>query len=157
MADVGTLDLIDYSIQVGRTGIVFVAALDGVYNRDGTVTFEPLQIEWATHRAASQLAWMGLIRGDTFRFMRESVPMSLADAATLVGYTQGDLTAWEAGAEVPFSAWVAMADYCLTLDHRAGVTQMPLQPDFRPRRIRITPNVPTLGVSVSSPDGCGGV
>lgn len=145
MADVGTLDLIDYEIQVGRTGIIFVAALDGVYNPDDTATFEPLHIEWARHRAASQLACMGLVRGDTFQFLRESVPMSVADAAVLVGYTSGDVTAWEAGATVPVSAWQAMADYCCILDHRLGVTQMAVQPDFRPRRIRITPNVPAAG------------
>jgi hypothetical protein len=154
--DVGTLKLCDYRIQVGNSGIIFLASLSGFVNPDNSVVFEPIQIEWAYHRAASQIAFMGLIRGDIFAFMRTSVPMSVDDAATLVGYAPMDVMAWEDGAEpVPTSAWEALADYCCTLDHRPATHAMNGSPDFRARTIRIVPNVPMISVpEVPGPPPC---
>jgi hypothetical protein len=150
--DVGTLKLLDYLIPVGNTGIVFVAALSGVINPDGTLSFTPIQIEWAIHRAASQLSFMGLVRGDIFSFMRTSIPMSVADTATFFGITPDELLAWEArDVPLPVFAWEAMADLVCTLDHRPATHAMSVQPDFRPRTIRIVPNVP--GISPQVPGG----
>lgn len=145
--DVGTLKLLDYAIPVGNTGIVFIAALSGYVNPNGAVSFEPIQIEWAYHRAASQISFMGLIRGDVFQFMRLSIPMTVADAATMVGYTPTDVLAWEAGAAVPYAAWESMADYVCTIDHRPAMHAMQTgTPDFRARTIRIVPDIPMIQV-----------
>lgn len=151
--DVGTLKLLDYAIPVGNTGIVFIAALSGFVNPDGSISFEPIQTEWAYHRAASQISFMGLVRGDIFQFMRLSIPMTVDDAATLVGYPPGDVLSWEARADdVPYAAWESMADYVCTLDHRPAMhAQQTGNPDFRPRTIRIVPNIPMI--SAPQPSG----
>lgn len=143
MPDVGHLKLLDYQIPVASTGIIFVASIGGTLSPEGHATIEPLQIEWAKHRAASQLAYMGLVRGDTFGFMRETVPMTVGEAADLVGYAPADVISWEDGTEeVPVAAWQRMADHCCAIDHRPGTTLTQLLPDFRPRVIRIQPNIP---------------
>lgn len=152
--DVGTLRMIDYTISVGRTGIRFVTALNGYLTDSGSAVIAPLEIEWANHRAASQLAFMGLIRGDVFGFMRNSVPMSVTDAAILTGYTADDVNAWEAqDIPLPAGVWEAMSDYCCTLDNRGAPHAAQIEPNFRPRLIRIVTNVPQIssGTAVTLP------
>lgn len=151
LVDIGYLKLIDYEVPVGNTGIIFVATLSGGMTPDGVALLEPIQIEWAYHRAASQLAFMGLINGDTFAFLRSSIPMTVADVATLVGYPIGDVQDWEAGVEpVPVPAWQIVADKCCQIDYRPWVTQIPVAPDFRPRRIRIHPDIPSVVTTMPS-------
>ena len=150
--DVGDLKLLDYQVTVGSTGITFVAALNGTIDCDGLACISQVQIDWTYHRAASQLAFMGLVRGDIFGFMRQSIPLTVDQAATLVGYTSADVIGWEdLSTPIPVAAWQGMADYCCRLDHRPGVTTATaLHPNFRPRLIRIKPDVP----SPTSPPWC---
>jgi hypothetical protein len=142
--DIELYDLIDYTVQVGTTGINFVAGLTGWRESDGTALFIPGAVDAAVRRAASTLAWMALISGQTFQFLRLSLGLSVDQTAELVGVTPSTITDWEDGTlPVGVQSWQCLADAALKADGRAGITYTPLPaPDFRPRTIRIFPDVP---------------
>ena len=159
MADISDLKLIDYEFPVGNTGIIFVAALQGYFLANGVGIIDDHQIRWGWHRAASTLAFMGLISGETFRFLRESLPLTEVEAATLLGADVPSIQAWEAGIlNVPITIWQTLAHTCSDVDQRPGSLYMPAQGmDFRPRRIRIVPDVPgksTAPVIPPTPCSC---
>jgi DNA-binding transcriptional regulator YiaG len=144
LPDIELYDLIDFTMQVGNTGINFVAGLTGWRESDGTARFIPGAQEAAYRRAASTLAWMSLISGATFQFLRLALNLSVDQAAVLCGETPSTITDWEDGTlPVPVSPWQTMADAALKADSRAGITVTPLPaPNFRPRLIRIYPDIP---------------
>lgn len=145
--DIELYDLIDFSMPVGNTGIVFVAGLTGFRESDGTAQFIPGATAAAYRRAASTLAHMALVSGQTFQFLRLSQNMSTAQAATLCGVAESEVTDWEDGTTpVPPSAWQTMADAVTAADQRAGImwTALPMV-DLRPRRIRVYPDIPYPG------------
>ena len=157
-ADIELYDLIDFSMQVGNTGIVFVAGLTGWRESDGTARFITGAVDAAYRRAASTLAFMALISGQTFQFLRLTRDLTTAQAATLCGVTESEVIDWEDGSvPVPVSSWQYMADACTAADQRAGITWTPLPaPDFRPRKIRIYPDVPMPWTPPPPPcDPCG--
>lgn len=142
--DIELYDLIDFSMPVGNTGIVFVAGLTGWRESDGTARFILGAVPAAYRRAASTLAWMSLINGQTFQFLRLSLNLTTAQAAVLCGESEGTVISWENGAPpIPVSPWQCLADAALTADQRAGITVTPLPaPDYRPRKIRVYPDIP---------------
>ena len=151
--DIELYDLIDFSMQVGTTGIVFVAGLTGWRESNGTALFVPGAIEAAYRRAASTLAWMALVHGQTFQFLRVAQNLSTAQAATLCGVPPSVVSYWEDGTTpVPVSCWQSMADSACKADMRAGITVTPLPyTDMRPRRIRIYPDVPFVAAPQCTP------
>jgi hypothetical protein len=142
--DIELYDLIDFSMPVGQTGLVFVAGLTGWRESNGTALFVPGAIEAAYRRAASTLAFMALVHGQTFMFLRLAQNMSTVQAAALCGVSPSEVSDWEDGTlPVPVSCWQSMADSACKADMRAGITVTPLPYiDMRPRNIRVYPDVP---------------
>jgi hypothetical protein len=154
--DIELYDLIDFSMQVGDTGIVFVAGLTGWREADGSARFLPGAQAAAYRRAASTLAQMALVSGQTFQFLRLALNLSVAQAATLCGETESTITDWEDGTlPVPVSPWQCIADAAASADQRAGITWTALPSvNLRPRRIRIYPDIPYPGVKLPPPNPC---
>ncbi len=139
---VGKLGLYDYYMPVGNTGIVFVAALQGRLQAWGPVFSQPLR-QAANLRAASTLAQWGLVSGDTFAFMRSAVGLTQADVATLYGVPLLTVMNWENNVvPVPRSIWLCMSYRVCLQDGRSPVDDLAIPQDFRPRRIRVFPNIP---------------
>ena len=144
LPDIELYDLIDFTMPVGTLGIKFVAGLTGWRESNGTALFVPGAIAAAYRRAASTLAFMMLVNGQTFQFMRQAIDLTTAQAATLCGVSPSEVSDWEDGTlPVPVSCWQAMADAACKADMRAGIvwTALPFV-DLRPRVIRIYPDVP---------------
>ncbi len=142
--DIELYDLIDFSMPVGNTGIVFVAGLTGFRESDGSAQFIPGATAAAYRRAASTLGHMALVNGQTFQFIRLALNMSTSQAATLCGVQESEITDWEDGSTpVPATSWQVMADAAAAADQRQGImwTALPTV-DLRPRTIRIFPDVP---------------
>ena len=154
--DIELFDIIDFTMPVGQTGIKFVAELTGWRESNGTALFVPGAIEAAFRRAASTLAFMMLVNGQTFQFMRQAHHMSTAQAATLCGVSPSDVTNWEAGrVPVPVTCWQAMADSACKADMRAGITWTALPTiDLRPRVIRVYPDIPFRRMPQHEPPPC---
>jgi hypothetical protein len=139
---VGKVGLFDYLMPVGATGIVFVAAVPGrLYEWGPTFTDEVKQA--SNLRAASTLAHMGLIRGETFAFLREALQLSQADIAALFGVSEATVQGWEDNTiPIPTNAWGCTQSRVCIADGRQFLTQYALEPDFRPRKIRVFPEAP---------------
>lgn len=155
--DIELYDLIDFSMPVGNTGIVFVAGLTGFRESDGSAQFIPGATAAAYRRAASTLAHMALVNGQTFQFLRLAQNLSTAQAATLCGVTESEITDWEDGTTpVPPSSWQTMADSAAKADQRAGImwTALP-NVDLRPRKIRVFPDIPYPGQVLPPSNPCG--
>ena len=75
--DIELYDLIDFTMSVGNTGINFVAGLTGWRERDGTALFLPGATDAAYRRAASTLAFMSLVSGQTFAFLRTAQNLTI--------------------------------------------------------------------------------
>jgi hypothetical protein len=156
LPDIELYDLIDFQMQVGNTGIVFVAAITGWRESDGTALFIPGATAAAYRRAASTLAAMSLVAGSTFQFMRLAQNLSVDQAAILCGVDDATVNAWEAGTTpVPFSSWQYMADAACKADSRPGIVYTaPQGVDLRPRVIRVYPDVPGLPLPPQPPANC---
>ncbi len=154
MPDIGDLRLLDFMMPVGQTGIMFVAGLSGVLTAHGPV-FDPLAIAWAYRRAASQIAYMALIDGQTFAFMREAIPLTQAAAAALLGVDFSDLVSWEdRTVPTPPLVWLNLAKEVCVLDHRGPPTTLPFgKPDLRARTIRVFPDIPGVSQQIG-PSRC---
>jgi len=141
--DIETYDLIDYTVQVGNTGINFVGAVTGWRESDGSARFIPGAIEAVYRRAASTLAFMSLVNGQTFLFLREAQGLTQAQAATICGVPESEISDWEDGSlPVIITAWQTLADMACKADQRAGITWTAAPPaSFRPRTIRIYPDI----------------
>src|SRR5208282_456322 len=81
LPDIELYDLIDFTMPVGTLGIKFVAGLTGWRESNGTALFFPGAIAAAYRRAASTLAFMMLVNGQTFMFMRQAIDLTTAQAA----------------------------------------------------------------------------
>jgi DNA-binding transcriptional regulator YiaG len=157
--DIELYDLIDFSMPVGNTGIVFVAGLTGFRESDGTAQFIPGAVAAAYRRAASTLAHMSLVNGQTFQFIRLAQNMSVAQAAAFCGVMESEITDWEDGTTpVPVTSWQVLADQAAQADQRAGITWTALPTvDLRPRTIRIFPDIPydaTVPTNNCPPNPC---
>lgn len=152
------LILSDYYMPVVGTGISFVACVPG-YLRDWGVQFLQSSIDASQIRAASTLAHMGMVRGFTFRFIREGAKLTTAQAASIVGVTVPEIDVWEAEVlEVPRLSWQHMADYVAKLDGKIGLVDMQIPPpDYRSRVIRVVPDIIQVSnqpVEASNDCGC---
>lgn len=142
--DIERYALIDFTMQVGNTGINFVAGLTGWRESDGSALFLPGATDAAFRRAASTLAFMSLVSGQTFLFLRTAQNLTQAQAATICGVSVGTIASWENGlTPVIITAWQTLADMACKADQRAGITWTAAAPvSFRPRTIRIYPDIP---------------
>jgi hypothetical protein len=148
----------DYYMNVGTTGIKFVAKLPAILRPWGP-EFLPDAIKAAWLRAATTLGHMGLVSGQTFQFLRLGGQLTVAQAATVLGVPAGDITLWEAEVvDTPVNVWQDLSYYDENLDGRYMLHDLPVAPDFRPRVIRIYPEMPrhvTQGLNVPPPgNGC---
>lgn len=146
----------DFWMPVGTTGIVFVAALSGTSSASGPTVF-PVDAQAAAYlRAGSTLARWGMVNPQFFAFIRLAMGMSQADVATFLDIPLVDVQAYESGTLlIPRSIWVRLADEICLRDPRPGLAHLSLQPDLRPRQIRIHPDVPQQTEQpVVSPPSC---
>lgn len=142
---VGKVGLFDFLMPVGATGLVFVAAVPGTLTAAGP-RFTELVQHVANLRAATTLVQMGLIRGESFAFIREALQTSIQELAESSGVDASTVVGWETNASsVPFNAWAAIATRACLADGRAMPSHHALSPDWRPRLIRVFPNVPSRG------------
>jgi hypothetical protein len=143
---IGKVGLYEYIIPVGSTGITFVAYIAGLLQPWGPV-FQPAAMYLANLRAGSTLAQWGLISGDIFAFLRSSINLDQAAVATFLGVPITTVEEWEADeVPVPRLMWQAVAARVCKTDQRSLPPDlqlaMPNNGAFRPRQIRIFPNVP---------------
>jgi hypothetical protein len=143
---IGKVGLFDYVIQVGSTGITFQAAMAGLLQSWGPI-FQPAAIQLANLRAASTLCQWGLISGDIFAFERAAIGLSQSDVAALLNVPLVTVEEWEADElPVPRLMWQEIAARVCKADQRSLPPDlqliMPNNGAFRPRQIRIFPNVP---------------
>lgn len=153
---VGKAGLFDFLMPVGSTGIIFIAALPGIL-RVNAPEFSDFAKLYAYRRAASTLMQMGLVNGDTLTFLRTAVPRTQQEQADKFNVPLATYQAWESGAvEVPRNNWGCLAAEIGVLDGRPLALDWALcPPNFRPRRIRVFPQIP--GQSTGSADpGSGG-
>lgn len=140
---IGQVGLFDYLMPVGSTGIIFIAAVPGILYQWGIGFTDAVKVA-CNLRAASTLVHMGLIRGETFAFMRSALQLSQSDLATAYGVSLATVQGWENNTiELPRLVWSALATDVGRADNGRGVpSEYALTPDFRPRRIRVFPSVP---------------
>ena len=129
----------DYYMPVGHGGFQFVAALMA-YVRPWGPQFPVPFARKAYLRAASTLAHMAIVRGETFEFLRLGVQMSQADVAALLHVTLTDVQDWESGATpIGRDIWNTMAEYVCVRDSRGFSPDLAFNDDFRARTIRVRP------------------
>lgn len=141
-------------MPVGTTGIIFVAALPCILLDHGIPRFNEdlvIKTKWS---AAARLADMGIIDGQTFKFMREASTLNPTECANFLGETGGAATilAWESDTvPVPRAAWMSIAVRIRELAQEGGsvFTSLTNPPDLRRRVIRIYPPG-TYGVHLGS-------
>jgi len=130
----------DYFMYVGTTGIVFVTGLPATQFANLVNVFDPTHERIAQWHAASDLADMGIIDGQTFRFMREAIPWSVAETAAFIGVPDSTVNLWESNVQtISRDIWIAMAQQVRERAQDYGPSG-PLAfnpPDLRPRTIRI--------------------
>jgi len=140
---IGQMGLFEYLMPVGSTGIIFIAEVPGRLEEWGVYFSEPVK-HISKLRAASTLAQMGIIRGELFAFLRESLRLTQADIATMDGVSLETVQGWEDNSiPIPIDAWGSLASQVCSRDGRIAPTEYSMTPDFRPRRIRVFPNIPT--------------
>ena len=148
--EVGKLGLFDLLMPVGNTGLIFKAAVPGVLQRWG-VKFSSEVGRAANLRAATTLIHMGLIRGESLVFIREALWLSPQELADSLGVVLSSVAAWESNAAVvPLHAWENLALLACFADGRTLPNHHALCPDWRPRVIRVFPNIPARGLAQAS-------
>lgn len=146
---VGKVGLFDYLMPVGSTGIVFVAAVPGRLYQWGPTFTEPVR-KAADLRAASTLVQWGLIRGEPFAFLRNALRLSQADIATAYSVSLATVQGWEADTiSIPILIWGALANQVSIADGRVKLAEYAIEPNFRPRKVRVFPNIPMVGAQSS--------
>lgn len=136
--------LVDYLMRVGTTNVYFVAQLPAILRAWGPV-FDPKHTHQAELRAGSTLAQTGLIRGQSFQFLRFAIPWSETEAATFLGVTVPEIQSWEAEmAELPRNIFLALSHYVAALDGRENYDSPPPCPmeTWQHRVIRVYPDFP---------------
>ena len=143
---VGKVGLFDLRMPVGDTGIVFIAAVPGILYTSGPQFTEPVQ-RAADLRASTTLIHMGLVRGESLAFIRQGLRLSQQEVADLCGVTSPDVVGWENNTMVvPLTVWNAISQRACIADGRSLPLHHALCADWRPRVIRVFPNIPSQGV-----------
>jgi hypothetical protein len=152
----GVYIVADFFMPVGTTGIIFVAALQGLSSAAGPTIFAQSDQDACYVRAGSTLARWGIIYGQFFAFIRQALKWTQADAAAFIGgVTVADIQAWEAGTTpIPRDSWIMLADEICRVDTRPGLEGLALSPDLRPRTIRIFPDIPQKSEQVPYSPPC---
>lgn len=147
---VGKIGLFDLYMPVIGTGLVFVAAVPGTLYATGA-RFTDLVQRAANLRAATTLIHMGLIRGESLAFIRQALGFSPQEIADVAGVPLTTVTGWENNSiAVPLHVWTAIAQRACLADGRILPANHALCADWRPRQIRVFPNIPSRGVSQTS-------
>lgn len=154
---VGRPGLFDFYMNVGNTGIVFIAALPG-FLREWGAEFPQYAVDAAYRRAGSTLAQWGIVSGDTFGFLAQAAKLSVADLSARYGVPEVTLTAW-INNQIPVepSVWQCLAYLVCSLDGRNFLPNPPASvppPSLRPRQIRVFPTLPMSSMPQSAPPGC---
>jgi DNA-binding transcriptional regulator YiaG len=149
--------LTDYVLRVGFTDLHFVAGLPALVTTSGPqFSAKVLQAMWT--RAASTLTQMGLMRGQTFQFIRLGLPMTEAEVATMFNVLVSDVQDWESEAvPVPLNAWRCLAAKIDKKDGRYSSSELalcPPGPSYRYRMIRIYPDIPQEPMPQNTGDAC---
>lgn len=152
---VGKVGLFDYLMPVGATGLVFVAAVPGTLYLWGPTFTEPVK-RAADLRAASTLVQMGLIRGESFAFLRNALRLTQAEVAAIDGVPVSTVEDWENNViPVPRAIWACLAFRVCSADGRSLPVEYALcPPSWRPRKIRVFPNVPSIPQSQPATPPC---
>lgn len=150
----GKVGLFDYLMPVGNTGIVFVAAVQGILYQWGPQFTDAVK-QAANLRAASTLVQMGLIRGETFAFLRNALQLTQNDVALMYAVPLATVQGWENNTIIiPTGIWGDLSCRVANADNRGALTEYSLTPNFRPRKIRVFPNVPIISQTVSGTIPC---
>jgi hypothetical protein len=151
---VGKVGLFDIQMPVGDTGLIFIAAMPGRLYLWGP-TFTPPVEHAAYLRAASTLVQMGLVRGETFAFLRYALQLSVADVAALYGVLEATVVGWEDNSiPIPQAVWNCFSYRVMLADGRAFPANPAFDQSFRPRVIRVFPNIPMVPQAQDSPPAC---
>ena len=134
----------------------FVAKLLATIQPWGPV-FDPNDVHQAELRAASTLAQMAFIRGQSLQFLRLAIPWDEPTTAAFLGITVPELQSYEAEtATLPRDAWLRLAAYVAHLDGRFSYDVPPVCPmDMgQPRVIRVYPDFPMKSNNIEPLPGC---
>lgn len=143
---IGQIGLFDLLMPVGATGLVFTAAMPGrLYEWGASFTDEVHRV--SNLRAATTLIQMGLIRGESLTFIREALRMSQQEMATLYGVALGTALGWENNSiPIPVNVWACLSYRACLADGRTLPADRALDPSWRPRLIRVFPQMPMQGI-----------
>lgn len=152
---IGKSGLFDFRIPVGSTGIVFVAALQGLLTAQGPVFAQATQ-QAAFRRAGSTLAQWGIVSAPTFAFLAQAANLSATDLATRYGVSTPTVQDWLSGqTPVPVSVWQCLATLVCFIDGRNFLPGLAVSPtSLQPRVIRIFPSVPMPTMPQPLPSAC---
>lgn len=140
----GKLGLFDLLMPVGDTGLIFTAAMPGILYVTGP-TFTPLVEHVAYLRAASTLIQMGLVRGESFAFLRYALQLTVAEVAVLYGVSEPTVQGWEDNSiPIPMPVWNCFSQRVMVADGRVLPANPAICPSFRARLIRVFPNAPMV-------------
>lgn len=152
---IGKLGLFDIQLPVGNTGLRFVAAMPGIlYPEPPGVQFSDAVEHAARLRAATTLIQMGLVRGESFAFIRAAIPLTTSEVAAIYGVSDATVQGWEDNSiPIPVNVWECLSYRVCLLD---GV-QLPsvrglCGASWRPRVIRVFPNLPIVSQPQISPN-----
>ena len=149
---VGKLGLFDLLMPVGDTGLVFTAAMPGVLQVTGTASFTPPVEHVAYLRAASTLIQIGLVRGESFAFLRYALQLTVAEVAALYGVADATVQGWEDNSiPIPVSVWNCFSHRVMLADGRILPVHPAICPSARPRLIRVFPNAPMVSQQQGGP------
>lgn len=151
---VGKIGLFDIQMPVGNTGLIFIAAMPGRLYLSGP-TFTPPVEHVAYLRAASTLVQIGLVRGESFAFLRYALQLTQAQVATLYGVLESTVQGWEDNSiPIPVSVWNCFSYRVMVADGRVLPANPAVNPSARPRVIRVFPNAPMVSQSQESQPLC---
>lgn len=148
----GKLGLFDLLMPVGDTGLIFTAAMPGILYVTGP-RFTPPVEKAAYLRAASTLIQMGLVRGESFAFLRYALGLTIAEVAALYGVLDVAVQGWEDNTiQIPVNIWSCFAQRVMLADGRVLPANPAICPSFRSRLIRVFPNAPMVSQSQANPE-----
>jgi len=140
----GKLGLFDLLMPVGSTGLVFTAAMPGILRTWG-VEFSAAVQRASYLRAASTLVQMGLIRGESFLFLRTALGLTQLEVATLYGVTTIEVDGWETNSiPIPLSVWACFSARVCAADRVPYPSSSSFGSSFRARLIRVFPEAPAI-------------
>lgn len=140
---IGKSGLFDLLMPVGDTGLIFTAAMPGILREYGP-EFNSAVRQRAYLKAASTLVQMGLVRGESFAFLRDALALSVSQVATIYGVSDSTVMGWEDNTiAIPYNVWNCFS-FRVCLADGVALPQSAFGISFRPRLIRVFPNAPAV-------------